>query len=54
MMDLYGREKETCEEKGLKMLRKMKTKVRTCGKELIESIKRFFEAEPNAKYAMKL
>lgn len=48
MMDLYGREKETCEEKGLKMLRKMKTKVRTCGKELIESIKRFFEAEPNA------
>jgi proteinaceous RNase P len=30
------------------MLRKMKSKVRTCGKELIESVERFFKAEPNA------
>ena len=48
MMDLYGREKKTCEESGFRLLRKMKSKVRTCGKELIESIRRFFEAEPNA------
>ena len=32
------------------MLRKMKTKVRTCGKELIESIKRFFEANRTRGY----
>ena len=48
MMSVYGREKKTCEENGFRMLRKMKSKVRTCGKELIESVERFFKAEPNA------
>jgi len=50
MIFLYGEKREF--EKGFDVLRKMKTKVRSCGGDLLENVKKFFEA--NGEYRIEV